>query len=778
MELEFNDAGQLRLVIPEQKFAPNGKDTLTFPAPSTADALANEQRVPAGLTIDVQFEMTSPISQIVCESHPKAVKSEIISGDPRRGSLKMPTTPNPLVEDLEILVQLEDPSRLSAIVQKNEKGDKIAMVSFWPRLVDFEPLGEVIFLVDRSGSMQGTKMRRTIETMQIFLRSLSPGVKFNIISFGSTHTKLFPNSTEYDETSLAKATELVSKMSANMGGTEILAPLRSIFQQPADPKYPRQLFLLTDGEVSDPSSCIQACKSASDTTRVFCFGIGSGASKKLVEGMAKAGGGEFEMIGDSERIDDKVLKQLGQALVPAITNVVVEWPSADVKMKAPHRHTPVFQGSRVTSFVWLNSGAKTLNVKLSAVGPNGKINLEENVDASKTREGDFVFALAARRMLKDFEEARSYAHTTGGSLLPGWSEPKIKQEMIKISLETNVMCQHTAFVAVEERDGSATTGEMVLRKVIQASAEQPKPMPQANYMDRNSLFSYDALGGPGGGYYGAAGGAPPPQQQQGPPLSMRGGGGGGYPAPPGMAPGGGFGGPPSMMLGGAPASPRSAGGPPGGYPAPSGAPLARGPVSSSSSSFSGFTFAPPPAPGRSSSMAPPPPPPAASSVDMLLDMAPPASASYELQSAPLSQKLNAAPFDLFSGFAAEGAAPAKAKLSDSEVNKMKETILKQTAMGSWKLDDAAAALKVSAADISSAFSSSASAYASGDKKDTALSVFATALLCVLFETKYAAEKVTWQLVVKKARTWINKQALTAVDWDSVCKSFLERKKLI
>jgi von Willebrand factor A domain-containing protein 5 len=217
MELEFNDAGQLRLVIPEQKFAPNGKDTLTFPAPSTADAIANQQTVPAGLTIDVQFEMTSAISQIICESHPKAIKSEIFSGNPRRGSLKMPTTPNPLVEDLEILIQLEDPSKLSAVVQKNEKGEKVAMVSFWPRLADFEPLGEIVFLVDRSGSMQGTKMRRTIETMQIFLRSLSPGIKFNIVSFGSTFTQLFPSSTEYDEVSLAKATELVSKMSANMG---------------------------------------------------------------------------------------------------------------------------------------------------------------------------------------------------------------------------------------------------------------------------------------------------------------------------------------------------------------------------------------------------------------------------------------------------------------------------------------------------------------------------------------------------------------------------------
>jgi hypothetical protein len=398
-------------------------------------------------------------------------------------------------------------------------------------------------------------------------------------------------------------------------------PLRSIFKQPADPKYPRQLFLLTDGEVSDPSSCIQACKSASDSTRVFCFGIGSGASRKLVEGMAKAGGGEFEMIGDSERIDDKVLKQLGMALVPAITNVVVEWPAADVKTKAPHRHAPVFQGTRVTSFVWLNPSAKSIKVKLSAVGPNGPISEEADVDTSKTQEGDFVFALAARRMLKDFEEARSYAHTPGGSFAAGWDDSKMKKEMIKISLETNVMCQHTSFVAVEEREGAAA-GEMVLRKLVQASAAERKNSRSPS----NNMGAVDLLSGYGGGGNGSGPGgyraAPPPL----------GGGGGGYGmAPPGAAPGGSFGPRPGAappMLGGgppppsgaAPPSPRSAGGrggppmpiqasfgaapsmpqAPGGYPQPQR-------LSSPSSSSS---FAPKSMPSSAmGSMSPAPPPP-------------------------------------------------------------------------------------------------------------------------------------------------------------------------
>jgi len=42
-----------------------------------------------------------------------------------------------------------------------------------------------------------------------------------------------------------------------MGGTEILQPLRSIFQDGVDERYPRTVFLITDGGVDNPTSVIE-----------------------------------------------------------------------------------------------------------------------------------------------------------------------------------------------------------------------------------------------------------------------------------------------------------------------------------------------------------------------------------------------------------------------------------------------------------------------------------------------------------------------------------------
>ena len=40
-------------------------------------------------------------------------------------------------------------------------------------------------------------------------------------------------------------------MEANLGGTEIFQPLKNIFESELIPGYLRQIFILTDGEVSE-----------------------------------------------------------------------------------------------------------------------------------------------------------------------------------------------------------------------------------------------------------------------------------------------------------------------------------------------------------------------------------------------------------------------------------------------------------------------------------------------------------------------------------------------
>lgn len=122
------------------------------------------------------------------------------------------------------------------------------MVALHPHLPDDSQIfTEMIFLVDRSGSMSGSRINQVRDTLQIFLRSLPEGTLFNIIGFGTRFDKLFPESKEYNENSLQIAVQHVEKMSANLGGTNLLNPLQAIFAEKCKEGIPRQLFVLTDG---------------------------------------------------------------------------------------------------------------------------------------------------------------------------------------------------------------------------------------------------------------------------------------------------------------------------------------------------------------------------------------------------------------------------------------------------------------------------------------------------------------------------------------------------
>jgi uncharacterized protein with von Willebrand factor type A (vWA) domain len=60
-------------------------------------------------------------------------------------------------------------------------------------------LNEYIFVIDRSGSMNGQPMQLAKEALLLFLHSIPLGSKFNVVSFGTNFEKLFDTSKLYNQ---------------------------------------------------------------------------------------------------------------------------------------------------------------------------------------------------------------------------------------------------------------------------------------------------------------------------------------------------------------------------------------------------------------------------------------------------------------------------------------------------------------------------------------------------------------------------------------------------
>jgi len=177
--------------------------------------------------------------------------------------------------------------------------------------------GEFIFLLDRSASMRGTRIALVKETLEFFLHSLPENSKFNIISFGGSYEKLFQESVKYSEETFSQALYAIKTFEADLGSTNILSPLKAIFRTEASSKFPRNIFLLTDGEVSNPELVVTEIRKYSDSTRVHSFGLGSSSSAYLIIETAKAGKGTSNFIDDGDTsLDLKVIRALREASKP------------------------------------------------------------------------------------------------------------------------------------------------------------------------------------------------------------------------------------------------------------------------------------------------------------------------------------------------------------------------------------------------------------------------------------------------------------------------------
>ncbi|UJR15448.1 hypothetical protein I4U23_002391 [Adineta vaga] len=101
--------------------------------------------------------------------------------------------------------------------------------------LDHNQTNEFIFILDCSSSMRNeNKIGLAREAMLFFLRNLPQNCYFNIIKFGTRYTCLFNESIVfYNNVNVHIAEKFISQIRADLGGTEILAPLQWLERHPS-----------------------------------------------------------------------------------------------------------------------------------------------------------------------------------------------------------------------------------------------------------------------------------------------------------------------------------------------------------------------------------------------------------------------------------------------------------------------------------------------------------------------------------------------------------------
>ncbi|OQV22972.1 von Willebrand factor A domain-containing protein 5A [Hypsibius exemplaris] len=505
LTLESVTETRMRLTIPmslSPRYKPNSSTLSTGVVPPET----YQSTVPYFATLSGTIQAISVISSVTSPTHPLAVT---LLG-PQTVSVAFGANQQLLDRDLVIEIEVKSNPEHHVEIERIGQDKYAAMYAFIPRATAEAKKfvnTELIFLVDCSGSMEGeNKIQDATRAMQLFLRSIPEGCYFNFYRFGSTFESLFDLSQHYSADSFNKAKDYAEDTQANLGGTEILAPLQAIYATLPKAGFSRQLFILTDGQVSNTESVIELIRKNANNTRVFSFGLGQSPSRSLVNGIAMAGNGKAEFIKQGEVLEDKIGRNLNRALQPAVTDATVTWSGVKTVQSQPTALPPVFYGDRQLSFTVFELDP-TVETSPKVVLRIGDLQTESvlGVKSVKITENPYVFKLAGRALIKELEtspasfglagslqnrgsptvKTQGTVGTTDGMTV-GTPDGKtvgmtisLEEEITKISLEYGVMSKYVSLVAVEtknEQGRKQASTTMELREVPLQKVRPSKPL--------------------------------------------------------------------------------------------------------------------------------------------------------------------------------------------------------------------------------------------------------------------------------------------------------------
>ncbi|XP_073720722.1 von Willebrand factor A domain-containing protein 5A isoform X7 [Misgurnus anguillicaudatus] len=477
-ELSVQADHSLRFCLPavlNPRYTPAGSDAGIVSEISSCDS------VPYTLTLSVHVSSPNPISKL--ESNCTLDPLVFLNSDHTQATVNL-SSGHKFDKDVELFLYYQNTHQPTAIVEAGVTtakpgslmSDPVVMISLYPEfpkevMSSLATRGEFVFVIDRSGSMgcmmhngEGAQIRieSAKETLLLLLKSLPMGCYFNIYGFGSHFESFFPQSVVYNQDTMDQALKKVNEMTANMGGTEILQPLKHIYSQPCYPEHPRQLFVFTDGEVGNTKVVLDLVKLHAKSHRCFSFGIGEGASTALITGMAKEGSGHAQFITGTDRMQPKVMESLRFALQPAVNKISVQWKVPDgitVNTLSPPINV-LFQGQRSLIYAQLKGQ--------SSESSEGSVIVQYNLkDQPVTNQLHFclkptedtglsIHRLAARSLIRCLEQEER----TGGV-----DVEDIKRRMVEISVEAGVSSVHTAFIAINKHNREAVKGPLIQRRV-------------------------------------------------------------------------------------------------------------------------------------------------------------------------------------------------------------------------------------------------------------------------------------------------------------------------
>lgn len=304
-----------------------GMTDFLFPLSTAKYSSEPVERVAVRVAIDSQAD----IKNVYSPTHPV----EIQRADPRHCVVQLVLKNEIPTSDFRLFYDVGQGTVAARLISfrpdrdTDRDGYFVLLVSPEIKATTAKPVPKnVVFVVDRSGSMSGKKIEQAKAALKFVLENLRPGDLFNVIAYDSDVEAFRPELQRFDEASRRAAVGFVEGLYAG-GSTNINAALTTALGQLQDTSRPNYVLFLTDGlPTTGVTNEMKICENARQANRVrariFTFGVGFDVNARLLERLARDSQGQGEYVRPDEDIEDRVSRLYRRIEAPVLTDVKIE----------------------------------------------------------------------------------------------------------------------------------------------------------------------------------------------------------------------------------------------------------------------------------------------------------------------------------------------------------------------------------------------------------------------------------------------------------------------
>jgi Ca-activated chloride channel family protein len=446
-------------------------DTTTVPDASRITPPRLAPGFDAKVSLGVEVELFGGFSELACSQH--AVST---SSGPESARVMLSREREPLDRDFVLRWRIAGEQVKSQLLAHGG----FALLSVVPpaRQGFLGVARDVVFVLDRSGSMQGAKMASAARACASLLRTLGPRDRFSLQAFDEVIEWMPGGFQQADEGAIERGEKWLRSIEAR-GGTELDLAMREALQQlrsrgESAGRAP-VVVLLTDGQVGDESSVLKRLQAELGDARVFTVGVDTAVNDGFLRRLAALGGGTSTFVEPGARLEE-ALQSVGREIgTPLVTDLRID---GEVTELAPARIPDLFAGRAAAAFFRLGGR----RVKITGRFADGS-QLDQELEAREAPLAaiDHLWARARIVDLEDeFRASRSEA---------------VKKEIVALSIRHTVLTRFTAFVVVDDEvvNQGGTRRTVVQPVEVPAGWEMSQMLPAG----RSVVLSAPLTRGPG-----------------------------------------------------------------------------------------------------------------------------------------------------------------------------------------------------------------------------------------------------------------------------------------